>query len=100
MNWVCSPDLSPEFLKYVFLAEGRDGLLRFASGAVHQTIYYPEAKAFHICCPDRLEQDRIVARCDSVTAEAKRLAGVYQRKLAALDELKQSLLHRAFSGQL
>lgn len=100
VNWVCSPDLSPEFLKYVFLAEGRDGLLRFASGAVHQTIYFPEAKAFHICCPDRSEQDRIVARCDAVTAEARRLAGVYQRKLAALDELKQSLLHRAFSGQL
>ncbi|TCZ85028.1 restriction endonuclease subunit S [Lysobacter sp. N42] len=100
VNWVCSPDLSPEFLKYVFLAEGRDGLLRFASGAVHQTIYFPEAKAFHICCPDRSEQDRVVARCDAVTAEARRLAGVYQRKLAALDELKQSLLHRAFSGQL
>ena len=25
---------------------------------------------------------------------------LYQRKLAALDELKKSLLHRAFSGQL
>ena len=26
--------------------------------------------------------------------------GVYQRKLAALDELKKSLLHQAFRGQL
>jgi len=26
--------------------------------------------------------------------------GRYQRKLAALDELKKSLLHQAFSGEL
>jgi len=35
----------------------------------------------------------------SVT-HAQRLAHLYERKLAALDELKKSLLHRAFSGQL
>ncbi len=29
-----------------------------------------------------------------------RLESIYQRKLAALDELKKSLLHQAFSGQL
>jgi len=33
-------------------------------------------------------------------AETKRLASLYQRKLAALDELKKSLLHQAFSGAL
>ncbi len=30
----------------------------------------------------------------------ERLESIYQRKLAALDELKKSLLHQAFSGQL
>ena len=33
-------------------------------------------------------------------AETQRLASLDQRKLAALDELKKSLLHRAFSGEL
>jgi len=28
------------------------------------------------------------------------LASIYQQKLAALDRLKKSLLHQAFSGQL
>lgn len=32
----------------------------FAVGSVHQTIYFPEAKAFHICMPDRGSQDAIV----------------------------------------
>ena len=32
--------------------------------------------------------------------ETKRLATIYERKLAALDELKKSLLHQAFTGEL
>jgi type I restriction enzyme S subunit len=100
VNWICGEGLRPEFLKYIFLAEGREGLLRYASGSVHQTIYFPEAKAFCICHPNTDEQDRIVRSCDDVRAETQRLESIYQRKLAALDELKQSLLHQAFSGQL
>ena len=33
-------------------------------------------------------------------AETQRLESVYQRKLATLDNLKKSLLHQAFSGEL
>ena len=33
-------------------------------------------------------------------AETHRLESIYRQKLAALDELKKSLLHQAFSGQL
>lgn len=63
VNWVCGSALEPDFLKYLLLAEGKD-LLRFASGSVHQTIYFPEAKAFHVCVPERSEQQRIVAILD------------------------------------
>lgn len=63
VNWVCSDQLDPNFLKYLIIAEG-DGLLRFASGAVHQTIYFPEVKAFHICHPSLPEQQRIVGILD------------------------------------
>jgi len=58
VNWVCGPDIDPHFLKYVLLAE-TEALWRFASGTTHQTIYYPEAKAFHICLPPRAEQNTI-----------------------------------------
>jgi type I restriction enzyme M protein len=33
-------------------------------------------------------------------SETRRLAALYERKLAALEALKKSLLHQAFSGQL
>jgi type I restriction enzyme S subunit len=37
---------------------------------------------------------------EALSSETQRLESLYQRKLAALDELKKSLLHRAFSGEL
>jgi type I restriction enzyme S subunit len=67
VNWVCSADLEPDFLKYLLISEG-DDLLRFASGAVHQTIYFPEAKAFHICLPTRAVQRRVVEILDEAFA--------------------------------
>jgi type I restriction enzyme S subunit len=33
------------------------------------------------------------------TTETQRLEFLYQHKLAALDELKKSLLHQAFTGE-
>ena len=48
----------------------------------------------------RGHQQRIVATIDSLSEETQRLEAIYQQKLAALDELKKSLLHQAFTGAL
>ena len=58
VNWVCSDNLDSQFLKYVLLGE-QSVFLRFASGTTHQTIYFPEAKAFHVCLPPILTQRAI-----------------------------------------
>ena len=58
VNWVCSDKLDYRFLKSVLLAES-DSFPRFASGTTHQTIYFPEVKAFHICLPPLAEQRAI-----------------------------------------
>jgi len=58
VNWVCTDEIDYRFLKYVLLAE-HTTFLRFASGTTHQTIYYPEVKAFHVLLPRREEQLRI-----------------------------------------
>jgi len=59
VNWVCSGALDYRFLKYLLLAE-RSAFLRFASGTTHQTIYFPEVKAFHVCLPP-LDEQRAIA---------------------------------------
>jgi type I restriction enzyme, S subunit len=49
-------------------------------------------------CPE--EQERIGAKFDALCGETQRLESIYRQKLAALEALKKSLLHEAFSGRL
>ena len=58
VNWVCSDRIDGRYLKYVLLAE-HDSMLQFASGTTHQTIYFPEVRAFHVCLPPLREQHTI-----------------------------------------
>lgn len=58
VNWVCGPLLNHRYLNYVLVGE-HDAMLRFAHGSTHQTIYFPEVKAFHASLPDRKTQDSI-----------------------------------------
>jgi type I restriction enzyme, S subunit len=55
---------------------------------------------FKFVRPPKATQKRIAANLESLRAETQRLASLYQRKLQALDDLKKSLLHQAFSGAL
>jgi type I restriction enzyme S subunit len=50
--------------------------------------------------PPVAEQKQMVEKLDALTKETQRLAAIYTQKLAALNDLKKSLLHQAFSGQL
>jgi type I restriction enzyme S subunit len=57
-------------------------------------------KNMEIALPSLAEQRRLVSTMDALLAETQHLEFIYQKKLAALDELKKSLLHQAFNGQL
>jgi type I restriction enzyme, S subunit len=50
--------------------------------------------------PSVTEQQSIVTELDGLNLTTQRLTAIYARKLAALDALKKSLLHRAFAGEL
>lgn len=59
-----------------------------------------QIKDFAFARPPKAEQRKIATQLDALSAETQRLAALYERKLAALEELKKSLLHQAFSGAL
>jgi len=55
---------------------------------------------FRVWLPNVKKQTELASKLDALHEETQRLESLYQRKLAALDELKKSLLHQAFSGAL
>lgn len=57
-------------------------------------------KGMEIALPSIPEQEQIALTMDALWEETKRLESIYQRKLAALEALKKSLLHQAFTGEL
>jgi type I restriction enzyme S subunit len=46
------------------------------------------------------EQKSIVKKLDALSAETKKLEAIYKQKLADLEELKKSVLKKAFSEKL
>lgn len=56
--------------------------------------------ALVIPIPSRVEQTCIVSQLEAIDVETQRLESIYRRKITALDELKKSLLHQAFAGEL
>ena len=60
----------------------------------------PNFKESKLHVPSPPEQEAIAEKLDALTEETQRLARLYERKLAALEALKKSLLHQAFTGAL
>ena len=96
--------LVPEFLHYLLISKlYKDKLLTTGEegGSTRQAITKAQIQKFAITFPKSIEeQARIVAGLNNFFEESQRLESIYQRKIQALDELKQSLLQQAFSGQL
>ncbi|OGW74854.1 MAG: hypothetical protein A3J72_09370, partial [Nitrospirae bacterium RIFCSPHIGHO2_02_FULL_40_19] len=65
---------------------------QFNGGALKELIFY-FPKYLH-------DQKSIIAKLDTLSAETKKLEAIYQQKLADLDELKKSVLQKAFNGDI
>jgi len=78
----------------------RDRLMRDGGGANISNINQAKLAELPVSLPSFSRQEEIANRLDDLREETQRLDRLYSRKLAALEALKKSLLHRAFSGQL
>jgi len=75
-------------------------LLLERRGVRQKNLSLGKIKEIVIPLPERLEQRATVSRLRGVFDKTQRLESNYRCKLAALDDLKKSLLHHAFSGGL
>lgn len=93
--------VNPHFLAAFFnSAFGKQLVLGKIVGAAQKHFNITAAKEVMLHVPPITEQKKIIRVVNSLRAEIQRLESIYRRKLTALDELKKSMLHQAFSGQL
>lgn len=71
-----------------------------ATGTAQKTVSLKSLRGFRVPKVPVGAQRGMVATLDAFVEESEHLESIYRQKLAALDELKQSLLHRAFNGDL
>jgi type I restriction enzyme S subunit len=93
--------LSPRFLLHFMKSSAtRERLTRDGGGANISNINQAKLSELPVSLPSFKQQEEIANRLDDLHEETQRLARLYERKLAALEALKKSLLHQAFSGEL
>lgn len=79
----------------------KEQINKYTTGAAQPQLPIKTLVNFSIPVPTTLAgQSELVKRIRDFEPETQRLESLYQSKIAALDELKQSLLQHAFSGQL
>lgn len=95
-------DVDARFVLYAFSSKSvAQDLNQLKSGTTNvAAIYYKDLRSLTIPLAPIEIQKTISAKLTHLRAETQRLESIYQQKLAALEELKNALLHRAFTGQL
>jgi type I restriction enzyme S subunit len=94
-------DLIPRYLLFA-LRDRINASDTALSNAAHGTLKIDsnELQSLKIPIPPHQYQQRIVATIDSLAEKTKHLESIYQQKLTMLEELKMSMLHKAFNGKL
>ncbi|MDA8920160.1 restriction endonuclease subunit S [Porticoccaceae bacterium] len=108
---LCSADIYPlkpnaeiinrDFLFYmlltdVFTSYAIAGSARAGMPKVNRTHLFD----FAVWLPSVDEQKQFVDQLNVSAEQTRKLEAIYEQKLASLDELKKSILHQAFSGEL
>jgi type I restriction enzyme S subunit len=75
-------------------------ILNLRRGVRQKNLSLEKIKNIPIPLPSLKEQQTIVRKLDALRAETQKLEAVYQKKIDDLEELKKSILQKAFSGAL
>lgn len=91
----------PEFAYFQFLSRyARDQIAAKTYGAALMQINIKDLRQLHFVLPHISQQNEIVVRAEALYERTKNLKAAYVQKLTDLANLRQSLLQKAFSGEL
>lgn len=91
-----------KFLAHLILSKDvQKQLLSHSTGATVEHINMKDIRAFKIYNLSPIEEQQIIVKkLDALSTETKKLETIYQQKLNDLEELKKSVLQKAFAGEL
>jgi type I restriction enzyme S subunit len=99
VTWTPTSVLDADWLKWLFVSE-KESLFRYGRGTTHTTIYFPEWLSLHVALPPLEEQKEIVRRIEGLFTLADTVEKQYSEAKKRIDRLTQSLLAKAFRGEL
>ena len=82
------------------MLHSRKKIYDLGTGATFPNVSGEILKNINIPVPQLEYQQSIVQKLDALSAETKKLESIYRQKIQDLDELKKSVLQKAFSGEL
>jgi type I restriction enzyme, S subunit len=95
------PEIETSFLLYVLNGPaGRKQAIKAAVGTAHPHINLGDIKNYRIPSPTLNRQRKIIAELDVLSEHTQRLATSYVSKLSMVSNLRQSILQKAFTGEL
>jgi len=95
-----SSELSSNYISFLLNSGILNKISESKSGSVQEIINTSIIKDLIIPIPNTAEQIKIVLNLKSISEETKRLESIYYQKINDLEELKKSILQKAFNGEL
>jgi type I restriction enzyme S subunit len=95
--------ISPRFICFLLTSTFYKNILLEVggSGATREAITKVQLQNFVITYPDTVEkQEEFLDELTGIESQSIELQNIYTKKIHALDELKQSILQKAFNGEL
>ena len=90
-----------KFFFYFMMSSYFQNLIKLnATGAAAVGIKGSKLRSLPLPYPSIAEQQAIVKKLDALSSETKKLEAIYQKKIHDLEELKKSILQKAFNGEL
>lgn len=91
--------LNSYYLKYALLCFVEQ-LKAMSRGSAYSALTIEKLKKYSISVPSIHEQEKIVKQLDELLNYKRQVEKIYDEKMESLDDLKKSLLQKAFSGEL
>lgn len=98
-KFIPGEELHKQFLYYFLFTQSKENL-RISAGAAQPNLSTAQIKNFQIPLPSLEVQKEVVKKLNYLDADLDNLLTTYQTKLTALEELKKSILQKAFAGDL